>query len=250
MEKNKFIDSIDDYLMGRLDNTDRMLFLKELEQDADLAGAVKLRQELLNGVEAFGRQNLKDQLKEIHQEVIPSQKTPAKRRRLLPYLMVAASILLLVFALSRFLQEPAIKSTPELYAAYFSPYDIPSSQRNATNELDLQIADLYNNKKYSMVLPLLEEKLASLNPQPSNLLLAKGIALLETNQAEKALLSFQQITTNKDFNFEDEVTWYSALAYLKMDDAVTAQLLIEPLASKPNADHHAKAKQLLNELKK
>ena len=98
MEKDKFNNAIDDYLMGRLNNTDRMLFLQELEKDADLAGAVKLRQELLNGVEAFGRQTLKNQLKEIHQEVIRPQEAPAKSRRLLPYLMVAASILFLFFA--------------------------------------------------------------------------------------------------------------------------------------------------------
>ena len=92
-----FKDSLDDYFMGRLNEEDRLLFQQELEKDTDLAKEVNLRRTLMEGMEAFGRRSLKEELQGIHEEVIvKKQATPAKRRRLLPYIAAAASVLLLI----------------------------------------------------------------------------------------------------------------------------------------------------------
>jgi len=237
--------------MGRLNKKDKNAFELKLKNNADLAGEVKLRREMISGLEAYGRQSLKDELKVIHKAVIrPTGATaPAqKRRRFLPFIAAAASILILVFALFKFNDKAVSQNPDDLYASYFTPYELTVGERSTGVEEIIQMKQLFNDEKYSEALPLLNAQLATLNPKPSNLLLAAGIAQLESGHPEKALEHFQEITANKDFNFEDEVSWYSALAYLKMKDINAARKSLSPLTSDASADHHKKAKILLRKL--
>ncbi len=250
MENNNLPDNlIDDFIMGLLNKEEDKQFRQGLQKDNKLAERVKIRRDVINGIEAFGRKDLKNQLKVIHKEVIGQKASPAKRRSLLPYLAAAASILILVMAVAYLMNQGGVPNSQELYASYFKPYDISGAQRSEGNEQLIQLEKLYANQKYAEALPLLEIQLNADETKSSDLLLAAGISNLELNQSEKALSYFNRITAKGDFNFEDEVRWYSALAYLKQDDITKAKELLEILSGDASADHSKEAKRLLDQLK-
>jgi len=246
MDDNRLID---DYILGLLNEEELNLFEEKLKTDEKFVAQLNMRKGIINGIEAFGRQNLKEELKNIHQEVI-SQKVekPAKERRLIPYIAVAATISILVIALFWLLNFDSNPSHNDLYSQYFAPYTLSIAQRSDNKEVDIKISQLYNDKKYKEVIPLLKTKLQPLAPKPSSLLLATGIAHLEIGQAKDALKYFNQITANEDFNFENEVQWYSALAYLKLGDIKLCKKQLQSLVNDPKADHHQTAKELIEKL--
>ena len=240
MENDKLTDQlIDEFIMGLLNKKDDRAFRQRMEMDLDLAEQVKLRREIISGVEAFGRKTFKQELKDIHTEVIDQKASPAKRRSLLPYIAAAASVLVLVIALYWMMNDNGKISPEEIYIAAFKAPDISIAQRAEGNEQLLTLEQLYKNKDYQAALPLFEAELK--NTPTSNLLLGAGIAALESDQVEKALSYFKQITEKGDFNFENEVSWYSGLAYLKLGDVDEAKNALRPLVVVERADHHEEA---------
>lgn len=238
---------IDDFILGHLSDSERQSFAQKLELNPELAQQIKIRRKAISGLEAYGRKALKEELKIIQLEFDNESLEPiAKKRRLFPYVIAAASILLLIFAASWFFTKNSAKTADQLYASYFKAYDITTEQRsNNINDLS-KIYQLYQDKKYKELIPLLDIQLKQMNPQPSDLLLMAGIAHLESNQAQKAITNLKKITSNGDFNYEDEVSWYSALAYLQMGNIPACKKQLQSLKANPNADHHVEASKLFN----
>lgn len=249
MENNKLPEKlIDDFIMGLLNKEDDRSFRQRLQKEPALAKEVTLRREMISGLEAFGRKDLKEELKNIHEEVIGQNKQPAKRRSLFPYIAAAASVLVLFVALSWFMNRNTVQSPQQLYASYFEPYDISGMPREGNEELIIRMKQLYANGKYREALPLLEAEREKPSARYSELSLAIGIAYLEEDQPEKAAQNFDLIIINEDFTFEDEWRWYSALALLKLGNIERAKDLLEPLVKNKGADHQKEARELFVKL--
>ena len=231
--------------MERLNKEDANAIRQRMQTDTQLAEAVKLRREMIYGVEAFGRKALKEQLKGIHEEVIHQPAPTAKRRPLFPILAAVAAVLLLLLMLPWLIDGDA-QSPDELYAAYFEHHLISLAQRDAVDPNLLTLEKLYNDKNYQDALDLFETYLNG--SIASNLLLGAGISYLETGQPEKARPLFNQIIDSKDFNYADQARWYGALAALKLNDATSAKSFLQPLVEDKSADHHEEAMELLRKL--
>lgn len=105
MEDEKKWSEIDDYLMDRLDATQRKDFEKKLEQDKALQDSLQLERELIEGMKAYeGKQQFLKILQQSEEET-PIRKLDADhqpeqtkgiRRWLRPAIGVAASITILV----------------------------------------------------------------------------------------------------------------------------------------------------------
>ncbi len=253
MSKERDIDQwIDDYLLGRLDKGSEQQFRKRLEGDEAFAKLVALRKEMQEGIEAFGRKDLKETLKNIHQEVTS---TPVKAKNKNSLLSLIAVVLIITFlaGLAWWWMNANKKqaSSPEqLYLAYFEPYLLTDIRRSDSKEALFRLQELYNEQKYTEALPLIQGHLDSLVNQPSDWLLAAGISALELNKTGEALRYFEQITNNGDFNFKDEVHWYRALAYLKSGDPEKAGVTLQSLLEDKSADHHKEAVELMEKLNK
>ncbi len=234
---------IDDFILGLLSEHEEQSFRQDLKTNMELAAQVDLRREMINGIEAFGRKAFKEELIEIHKEVIDNRQEKGKRRSLFPYIAAAASVLILIVALFYLMDGNGAQSPNAIVDRFFEISDISIAQRDNGDEKLLTLEKLFNDKKYRDALPLFEEQL-NINPT-SNLLLGAGIAYLKLDQAQKALSYFEQITAKKDFNFENEVSWYSALAYLKLEDIVSAKKALQALVEDKQADHHEDATKLL-----
>lgn len=248
MSKEKDINQwIDDYIFGTLSEQEHQLFQKRLEAEPELAEQVKIQQALKSGVEAFGRKTLKTELQGMHEEVVGLQPEPAKRRSLRSMLIAAASFLLLISAMLWLFAGPG-DDQEGLYATYFKAYDLSTTQRSKANEALINIEQLYQDEKYAVALPLIQAHVDSLSPAPSSWLLAAGICQLELDRPQEALQFFQKISAQQDFNFRDEVSWFSALAYLKAGELDKTKKALEALVVDERADHHEEALDLLEAL--
>ncbi len=249
MENNNSKDQkIDDFIMGLLSKENQQKLEDQMDKDASFAEEVKLQQDVIEGIKIYSRKDFKSKLDVIEKEFVGKKPAKHKRRSLFPILVAAASILVLVFALYWVYDQGSQQTNQELYAAYFEPYDISNDQRTTSDEEIVKIKSLYKSGEYSEVLPLLERQITSPVNTPTYLLLAAGISHLELNQPSKALMYFNQISEKKDFNFEDKVQWYTALAYLKLEDPIASKKLLKDLANDPKADHYEDAKKLLKKI--
>lgn len=247
MEELHFTDEqIDDYIMGVLEEEKRPLFDKTLRKDQDLNIRLNQRRELIKGIEAYHRLQLKNKLKQIHEKAFVSPVQPiAKRRNLRPWISIAAAIALLVVALVWITnQTPA---SEQLFADHFQAYELSLSQRGDTEQELVQLEKLYNNKDYEAALPLFESLLQE-NEESIQLQLGAGVTKLSLGNPKEALAYFNRIIRSNDLLFKDQAIWYAALAHLKMDDQEAAKKQLELLANDPDADHHQDAVTLLEKL--
>lgn len=245
---NENWDEIDQYIMEALDAEAQRQFEKRLAAEPSLQQEVQLRLAMKNSAEVYGRQALKEKLKSIHREVIGEPEPSRSALRLWPYLAAAATALFLIAAFF-LLKNPSAPASPEaLYAEYFNPYAINSMQRSDNAEQVLLMEQYYGDGDYAAALPLLETLLTQTDPQPSLWLLAAGICQLELKRPEAAISYFAQISANQDFNFQDQASWYTALAYLQQNDLPAARVALQPLVNNLRADHYEEAKKLLDKL--
>lgn len=241
-------EEIDQYIMDALSVDARDKFDQRLAAEPALRAELQLRQDMLQGAEAYGRKALKQKLQGIHQAMLHDQKPSIQTRPLWPYLTAAASVLLLIAAVFWFNGTGGSANSSALYVEYFSPYEMSNAQRSANEEQVLRMEQFYRTGNYEHALAELDQLLSGANPQSSDWLLAAGVCQLELNKPAAALIRFAQITSNQDFNFRDEVSWYSALAHLKNNDRAAARAALQALISDPNADHHTEAQELLRKM--
>ena len=260
-DSNEKIHMIDQYLVDALDTEKAKEVERLIQEDEGFAELVRERRNLKEGIEHSGRKILKDKIKAIHEKsvassnVINSKKSSSYR---IVYLILG---LLIGLALAYFAFNklgtggPSIpEKMPEyLYAQYFEPLELSDIKRsNATNQEELQrtleIEKLYSEKNYAAVIPLLQNKLAASTNKSSSDLIALGISFMETNNDESAIPIFNEVLASKDFNFENDATWYLGLIQLRKGNFDEVKNILQTLADDVNADYHKEALTLLKDL--
>ncbi|MEN0003642.1 MAG: tetratricopeptide repeat protein [Bacteroidota bacterium] len=239
-----FNEQIDDYVRGKLQGKTRQAFEDQLKQDAKLAEQVEEQKILIDGITAFGQNELKAHLKTIHEDLF-QQKQPAKAkvRRLNWRPLAAAASVALVAAVAywAFFAQPNYE---QLYATNFEPYAVNFNNRATdSTEETLQIQTFYSQQNYTAALPGLE-RLAQAEPQRTRVQLALAITYLAEGQAEQALGALNLV---EDPLLEDVVAWYQALAHIRLGEKAAAKEVLQQLAS-TTGNYQAKASILLEEL--
>ncbi|MEL6863114.1 MAG: tetratricopeptide repeat protein [Bacteroidota bacterium] len=252
MSQKNQSDQLEQYLLGQLSDQEQNDFEKALADNPDLKQALQMEKDLLGGVENYGNQQLREQLKNIHREVISQEENPQRPAkggsfRLMPLLAAAAVLLLLILAYWNWSANTNSSST--LFAQYYTPHPVSFASRANTSEAQLlAIEALYKDGQYAQALPQIEQ-LISETPDQASLRLAAGIAQLELGRYEAAQTRFQEIINSQDAFFADHAKWYLALAHLKFDFPELARPLLTELAQSTDADHQAEAQSLLQQLK-
>jgi len=250
MDKLNFTDEqLDQYLMGRFSQKNQTQFDQALNVDQVLNGRFNERKSLMQGISAFHAHDLKARLKKIHQDNFEqtSLKVVAKRRSLAPWMAAAATVAFLVIALM-WLNNSSTMSSSQIFASNFEPYELSMSQRSEGGDATLiKLEQLYKSGQYEEALPMFKT-LIDQNDQNIHLKLGAGISELALEKPEEALPYFEAIIERGDFLFEDHAVWYTALAYLKMDNQEQAKTFLEKLAADTEADHHQDAIEVLKAL--
>jgi len=236
-----------DYIMGVSDDKERSLLEGALSSDETLGTRLDEHRLFIQGIEAYHNQALKNKLKDIHRQNIHT--TPvksAKRRSLMPWLAAAATVALLVVALT-WMNNTAL-SNDQLFASNFEPYELGLTQRGDTEATLMTIEQLYSNGQYQEAIPLFETLIEE-NEDLIYLQLGAGVSKLANNQAQEALTHFEVIIDRGDLLFKDHAIWYSALAYLKLGNSQKAKSTLQILVDDTDADYHKEAMKLSAQLK-
>ena len=238
---------IEDYLLNRLNDTERMDFENTLRHDKDLQKQLELQALIIKGARSSGRDQLKSRLQKIHQQEFPRQ---AKTRSLLPLLSKVAAVVLLLVLGGVYLFKGESPTTQQLFAQNYEAYSLSLASRDAAdNELLARLNELYRQQNYKAALPLFDQLLKndSLN---ARMLIGAGICHLELDQPQAARNRFSAIIEANDLRLQDMARWYTALSFLKEGQAENAQSYLDQILSNPKADQYKAATQLSAELKK
>ena len=110
----------------------------------------------------------------------------------------------------------------ELYAQNYTVYDFPevkSTPSHSLDSLEQQALLFLKSKDYPSALSLLEQLVSTPEyTHPSQAHLWTGMAFMELEQYEEAILAFNQVVDERQ-----TADWYTALAYLALEDKIQAR---------------------------
>ncbi len=208
---------IDQYLKGRMTETEMAHFKNQLEEDATL------RAELENyeiSREAIRNYGLRQELKDIRSKMLAEPAAaPATKPKVVPFSAywprVAAAVLLLITGLLAL--QIATLSGEDLYEEKAFPYEVTTS-RNAEEPTDTQnqtIQEYYGSGNFKETAT--QYKNLS-DPSPAAAFVA-GNAYLQLDQPQQAVDAFQNVLeTNARQGtrfFQEDAEFYLAMSYLR-----------------------------------
>ncbi len=233
-------DQIDKYVSDAMESDEKIAFEKMLSENEALNKRVKNELLIKLNIKRYHRSKVKEQLQKIH------DKTINKKSHKLIYLISSAAAVLILLIGFFYLTDRNSYTSQELFAQYYSKFEIESDQRSVGEAELNEIINLYNNDSFGSIVD--QSDTYALSKTPSSYRLILGISYLELNNSEKAKPIFQSIIDENDIIFNDQALWYQALAELKSDNIEAAKLLLQRLADDKSSDNHENAKSLLESL--
>ncbi|WP_109299767.1 tol-pal system YbgF family protein [Aquimarina sp. AU474] len=258
---------IDRYLKGEMNDEERNLFLKEINENKELANSVEVFKEMqliydnndweiinkkhpsmqkhidfLEGEKGQGIKNV------IYQEAdnYHSQK-PHKLKKIILFAGSIAAILIIGFLL---LYRPNDFDANSLYSEFSNDWKELPSLTLRGSDTDLTNAEiLFNQEKYVEALRALES-LKQKNPvkTDSQLLMYIGVAQLELGKHEEAINTFRKLLSSNTLDAA-KAHWYLALSYLKIDNIKIAEQELEIMVNDTMNFKDEEAKDLIDKLK-
>ena len=255
---------IERYFENNLSSDELAAFQKRLSNDPGFAKAFQLEKELMEGIEAFGNEQLRQQLETIHMEeaqgpfddiendaeppiyVSPFDPQPENGKVVKivgrRWWLAAAVLILGLVARWAFTDKTA---TPQQLYAIYAVHDFNFTQMSTNEELLPKAEGLLKTNQYEPALSLLDTYLQA-NPNATNIQIVKGIALLELGKYDPALEMFRNVQAGNTA-MAGTALWYEALVYLKKGDIDECT---KTLSSIPvNSSYYKDAEELLAYLK-
>ena len=262
------------WLDGTLTGDERREFEAEIRSNPELAQEVALTREALQAINEPAVDAMRNQLRTIMQEDLPSIQAKSKTVRMFPFrrtILLAASLALLAvlcwWLFGRQVLAPPqahqVEDKQDLLAAYFpAPKHLISEavfanrrdalphQASAITAILEQTNQLYTNRQYAAALDRLST-LPSTDPVPQyydqvSFFTWQGILLLQLNRPSEALQSFDHAEKIRQ---TETAGWYKIGALLALDRKDEAKKQLQNILGKP---HHPKVTEttaLLNQLK-
>ncbi len=242
-------DLIKKYLANELSNDERYAFELEIEKDPFLKDAIDGLEELsindnhwsIDKTESALNQQIDKKINEY-----PSIKKNISMN-IIRYAIAACIVGIIGFSTWRFIfQKNNAFDEQAIYAANFKPLTQPDGIVRGENDstLENKAIELYEKEDYFGAVKQYE-KLVALDPDNIKNNLFLGISLMATNQHKKAIDILSNITFIDEFNFD--IKWYLALAYLKNKDISNAQKNLL-LLSKEDNYYQNQAKEILEKV--
>jgi hypothetical protein len=201
---DNYIEQFDKYHLGQLSMVERQDFEKKLLEDEEVKVAFERYQQTIAGIEAFERQQLKQQLLNAQ-----PQRSTGKVRRMAGHwgrIAAAASLALLVSVGIYWCNQ----SNDRLFAAY----DLDKAE----NLMGFGNDQAIDERQMFQV----------------------ALTFKDDNDMEAAIASFQKIS-DKDYHLYFKAQYNMALLYLKKDDKATTRTILQKLSQRPE-NHYLKTK--------
>ncbi len=249
MRKNE--EKIDDFLLDRMSESDRLAFEKEVEKDLELANEIKVQQEILDGLAVVGKEQFKARLRRIKEETfaeVGNEKTMEKEPSSWIWWLVGLLAIVLAAFLFWKLSSSGGEDPNVIYADLFERYEVPVVQRDTDDQQLIQaLSTYYKEGAYQAFIDLHRTRGSELQDHPE-LQLSLGISYLQINKAAEAGEIFAQLEQSNYPAYHDHARWYRILAALQEGDVTKTKALLPQLLDDENADHHDEAKELARRL--
>lgn len=244
-------DIIDQYLRGELEGEALQDFEKQLAENKDLANEVALyknidEEMLLHFKNKDNEEGLRSNLQDLNKKhFFDTPKTKVVQFNKWWLAVAAAVIGIIVLIVNPFASSTKFNNQT-LYAAYTSYVEpLPTTERgNNIDSLQIEAANLYNQKKYTEALPILLE-ITGKKQNEKQLLLATGICYLKLEKLEPALSIFNTLSAEQTV-FKDKATWYKSLIFLKQNKLTDSYNTLQSIP--PSADDYKAAKELMEKI--
>ena len=227
----------------------REKFIKKLKEDDTIQESGPFTEEALQGAkELENGEEFEALLSNIDHQIDQKWSKPNSIKRLLYGTAVAAALVGLI-VYGTFL----INGTPnaqKLYSEYFQPFPntlVTIERGNTENNPAVKGMIAYNQQQYATALIQFKEILTQPD-QDIEWNLYYGIAALETNHFDQAILAFENVlnqTSNK--NYREAAHWYRTLLLVKTEQWNAAKRQLQ-LISQSDSYFQKQAQHLLEEL--
>jgi len=257
---------IESYLGGTMPQDEVLIFEQQIESDSQLKEEVLLFMQInlhlsendiyLSIPQNKYTQDLKaymasDEAKEIKNtlqianQTYKEHKVNAKRKK---YLLVAATIALLIVSSIGLFFMNELKGFDKLYAQYYTSRDLPSIIKRGEQSSSLEKGVLAF--KADSLSKAMEYFNSYKNTQPKEevaVYLYTGATQLKLNNIQKAIEQFD-IVINSNSLDASKGMWFKALTYLKAKDKTKAKAVLIEISKNPSYFNHNKAKEILDKL--
>ena len=235
---------IERYLEGALTVPERRAFEQRLAAEPALARALRLHRELADTLADPGAHALRDVLQQTDASWTAPRAGGGLRVLVYRSLAAAAAVLVLLTAAWWLWPTP---DGPALYAAYYTPFELPVAERSTdTTAPLLQRADAaYRAGAYEEAFQLLTQ-LTERAPENTLYRFYRAQAALRTPRTDAAITDFEYLLDLPDHLFVQQSRWYLALAYLKADRREAAREMLRTI--EPGAYRYREARRLLRRL--
>ena len=268
MNNDNYIELMERYLNNTLDQEEVAEFHKRLESDPGFRKLFEEMDLLIDGIKySASKTTLEEKLKKLDEmrieegrqaedtdkDSIESTRTPVIFvfwQQLGRYRMAIAASLALFIAASVLLitinRQPL---SERLYAEYFDPGRVPSTDRSTDASVNLTYDDAinaYRNEKYELAAGYFSQLLEK-NPDNDEMQKFLGICQLELNKLDEAEINFKTLI-DKKAGSEIENKWYLSLCFVRGERFEEAKNILEEIASQ-GVSRSEDAAKLLKDLK-
>ncbi len=258
MSRSKHIEEISRFLEGNMPEEEMIDMEVRYIQDPAFRQEVDSVRLMIEGIRSSGRQTTKEEklerLRSAQFDEISFSKTtgrqdgPAitRRRKLVATLSIAASVLILIFAISP-LFKPKSVNPSELFVTHFRPAEdiVLAGTRGTGDDLDRQAYEAYRLGNYAEALEIFESQIED-SPYRLTDLFYLGNCYLTEGRWQEASQAFDEVIRARTSLAED-AKWYLALSYLQLNRLDEAQGLLEEIAADNQVEGNAR--KLLKKLR-
>lgn len=233
---------IDKKLNNELTSDEVRAFEQRYAQDPAFAEEYLLQQQLVDTLCSQHAQQLKEEMKTLHEEV----KAERRRHRYRWAYAVAAAIALLLVAGAAFFYFRA-PTSEALYSAYYYPYRAKVMSRGTLPERRNRAEDLYSEGNFTAAIPILKDLSVSDSIMADRWRLILGNAYLQSDSIPQAIQQFERVASSENAEYRQFARWYTALSHLKTGNQAATRAALQPIAEQPGL-FQLRAQQLLHEL--
>jgi len=228
----QYEDALDAFLLKRMTQEEKELFLNEVNVDENLSKELVLHQEMFDGITAIGDKQKRDEIATIKvndEDCMPYVEEEVsydkrKKRSIFQYLALAASIILLA-GISFILLNQTENNYSVLANRFYTKYT--EQDRGEPIKIDDQ------------------------TDGPKKMLLS-GIEYYEEKKYKQAISQFEVLIAKNDMLYMIDSKWYASLSYLQMAKPDRAKILLQEILNDAHAGkkNRQRAKEVLNDIDK
>lgn len=214
MDKEEFIQN---YIANRLSDEDKTRFEELLKTDLEFQELYETHKEMVAAFQLSKSKEIKARLQELDQEEIPVKTKSFFQSKFRKIAIVA------VLVLGMFFMVNLLNSNGDLYETYFeicpNTY-LPVTRGNTQNDIQFEAFKAYESNDFKTAETIFETILKT--EKNTTIQFYYAMSLLNQDKFNLALAQLNSIQ-NKEFDYQVEALWYTALIQLKNKDIESAK---------------------------